>query len=117
MPRKPGTWFFKILTPSTVGRRIASDCSNRRSLRPLANRPGSRFSRKSLNLKASGGFVVKVRRQPALHRLLLHPLPTRVILNLVLADLAYRKIARVRVCEIPAADRRGRQHGEAFCQG
>ena len=58
--------------------------------------------------------VAEIRRQPALRRLEIQPLPSRIVRNLVESDLAHREVPRLRVSKVEAADRTGRDHGETL---
>src|SRR6185295_2159686 len=62
-------------------------------------------------------LVVQVGGEPALHRGDVHTLAPGVFLDLVALDLADAEVLGLRVPEVPAADRGGRQHGEALGQG
>src|SRR5262245_27530094 len=60
-------------------------------------------------------FVIRqIRRQPALRRREIHPLPAGIILDLVAIDLAHAEVLRLRAPEVVAADRRAGQHREAL---
>ena len=55
--------------------------------------------------------VTQVRRQPALGHAQFLTLARGVALHLILVDLAHGEILRLRVSEVPAADRCRREHG------
>ncbi len=63
------------------------------------------------------GVVVQVRHQPAFHVGPAHSLAGGVVDSLVALYFGEAEMFGVGVSEIPAADRRRRQHGEAFGQG
>src|SRR5208283_1916169 len=58
------------------------------------------------------GIVVEVLAEPALDLRRAHAFATSVVGNLVAADLAERKIARLRMGEVKAADARSGPHGK-----
>src|SRR5581483_9656796 len=81
---------------ATWAARVISRGSRRRTSRP---------PRKNAPLDNLSALIPQVRPQPLLRLLHTHPLALRVVLHLVLVDLAHREIVRVRMSDIPAAHR------------
>lgn len=75
-------------------------------------RPVRGLAREQANAKLA--VVPEVRRQPALTNTHILPFARAVALDLVLVHLAHGKVLRLRVSEVPAADRRCREHSEVL---
>src|SRR5437762_14361223 len=61
--------------------------------------------------RAPSRLVAEIPRQPALRFFGRQPLAARVVLQLLAVDLADREVARLRMGDVPTADRGGRVHG------
>src|SRR4051794_14658011 len=62
------------------------------------------------------GLVAEIWSEPALDLVHGHPLPCRIVVDLVLAEPADGEVAREWMREVDAADRRGRRHGVGLRQ-